>query len=192
MPACATSKECPRSPRPADMAATCRTLSTTLADTATKATNGCCCGGAVVHRTHLTPPPSPGYLRPVPGFQDWGRHGDGNSHVGQALRDGWRCLVFMKDVEDIDGRVPLCRFSVAEAGCGVSPRGRCELSLSVQTRATFDSCSVVLAGSEADEAVLLLRITRCGRSVNTCRRKSQRLARTCRLSFAVFQVPRAR
>lgn len=35
--------------------------------------------------------------------QDLGRHGDGNTHVGQALRDGWRCLVLMKDVVDVDG-----------------------------------------------------------------------------------------
>ncbi|CAM9681644.1 unnamed protein product [Scytosiphon promiscuus] len=36
-------------------------------------------------------------------LQDLGRHGDGNTHVGQALRDGWRCLVLMKDVVDVDG-----------------------------------------------------------------------------------------
>lgn len=36
-------------------------------------------------------------------FQSLGRHGDGNAHVGQALRDGWRCLVLMRDVVDIDG-----------------------------------------------------------------------------------------
>ncbi|CAM9253219.1 unnamed protein product [Ectocarpus sp. 13 AM-2016] len=36
-------------------------------------------------------------------LQVLGRHGDGNAHVGQALRDGWRCLVLMRDVVDIDG-----------------------------------------------------------------------------------------
>eukprot|EP00904_Undaria_pinnatifida_P000046 jgi/Undpi1/10041/HiC_scaffold_28.g12495.m1 len=36
-------------------------------------------------------------------LQNLGRHAPGVSHVGQALQDGWRCLIFMEDVEDIDG-----------------------------------------------------------------------------------------